>query len=202
MAHTTTHDPNLYYVPHGTKWPIVGSFALFFTVFGAANWMNGHVGIGKGLMVLGLALLVVMLFGWFGTVIRESIAGFYNRKVDISFRMGMMWFIFSEVMFFAAFFGALFYARQFSVPWLGGEGVKIDHLGIRALYNHEIDDDGLTEVTASRIPHNDVHGISPSSRDIDLVREVGSSLGVMCKDDVPVGRYVAAIIQCERHRCP
>ena len=39
--------------------------------------------------------------------------------------MGMMWFIFSEVMFFAAFFGALLYARQFSVPWLGGEGVKI-----------------------------------------------------------------------------
>jgi cytochrome c oxidase subunit 3 len=38
--------------------------------------------------------------------------------------MGMMWFIFSEVMFFAAFFGALFYTRQLSVPWLGGEGAK------------------------------------------------------------------------------
>ncbi|HET9484534.1 MAG TPA: cytochrome c oxidase subunit 3 [Xanthomonadales bacterium] len=122
MAHSTTHDPNLYYVPHGTRWPIVGSFALFFTVLGAANWMNGHPASGKGLMVLGIALLLVMLFGWFGTVIRESIAGFYNHKVDISFRMGMMWFIFSEVMFFAAFFGALFYARLFSVPWLGGEG--------------------------------------------------------------------------------
>ena len=122
MAHATTHDPNLYYVPHGTKWPIVGSFALFFTLSGAASWVNGHPGMGKGLMVLGFALLLVMLFGWFGTVIRESIAGFYNRKVDVSFRMGMMWFIFSEVMFFAAFFGALFYARMYSVPWLGGEG--------------------------------------------------------------------------------
>jgi cytochrome c oxidase subunit 3 len=39
--------------------------------------------------------------------------------------MGMMWFIFSEVMFFAAFFGALFYARVLSVPWLGGEGTKV-----------------------------------------------------------------------------
>ena len=39
--------------------------------------------------------------------------------------MGMMWFIFSEVMFFAAFFGALFYARSLSVPWLGGEGTKV-----------------------------------------------------------------------------
>ncbi len=122
MAHTTTHDPNLYYVPHGTKWPIVGSFALLFTVGGAAVWLNGNALAGKLAMALGLALLVIMLFGWFGTVIHESIAGFYNRKVDISFRMGMLWFIFSEVMFFAAFFGALFYARIYSVPWLGGDG--------------------------------------------------------------------------------
>ncbi len=61
-----------------------------------------------------------MLFGWFGTVIRESEGGYYNDDVDTSFRMGMGWFIFSEVMFFACFFGALFYARGISVPWLGG----------------------------------------------------------------------------------
>jgi cytochrome c oxidase subunit 3 len=61
-----------------------------------------------------------MLFGWFGTVIRESEGGIYNADVDTSFRMGMGWFIFSEVMFFAAFFGALFYARNIAVPWLGG----------------------------------------------------------------------------------
>ena len=73
----------------------------------------------------GFALLVVLFFGWFGTVIGENQRGIYNLQVDRSFRMGMMWFIFSEVMFFAAFFGALFYARQLSVPWLGGEGVKI-----------------------------------------------------------------------------
>jgi cytochrome c oxidase subunit 3 len=65
-----------------------------------------------------------MLFGWFGTVIGESEKGMYNGQVDVSFRWGMTWFIFSEVMFFAAFFGALFYARHFSVPWLGGEGAK------------------------------------------------------------------------------
>jgi len=55
-------------------------------------------------------------------VIRESLAGTYNKQVDVSFRMGMLWFIFSEVMFFGAFFGTLFYARNYSVPWLGGEG--------------------------------------------------------------------------------
>ena len=62
-----------------------------------------------------------MMFGWFGTVIRESEAGIYNEQVDRSFRWGMGWFIFSEVMFFAAFFGALYYARQLAIPWLAGD---------------------------------------------------------------------------------
>ena len=110
-----------YYVPHGSHWPIVGSFGLVFTVGGAALWLN-ESDIGKVVMAVGIALLLVMMFGWFGTVIRESLKGLYNKQVDTSFRMGMMWFIFSEVMFFAAFFGALFYARTLSVAWLGGEG--------------------------------------------------------------------------------
>jgi cytochrome c oxidase subunit 3 len=110
-----------YYVPHGTHWPILGSFGLFFTVGGAAMWMN-ELEPGKYVMVLGIACLLSMLFGWFRTVIGESLGGLYTKQVDTSFRMGMMWFIFSEVMFFAAFFGALFYTRMFSVPWLGGEG--------------------------------------------------------------------------------
>ncbi len=110
-----------YYVPHGTRWPILGSFGLFFTVGGAALWLN-EVAAGKFVMVLGIATILSMMFGWFRTVIGESIAGTYNKQVDTSFRMGMMWFIFSEVMFFAAFFGALFYARNLSVPWIGGEG--------------------------------------------------------------------------------
>ena len=70
-------------------------------------------------------MLVLMFIFWFGTVIGENEHGMYNMAVDRSFRMGMMWFIFSEVMFFAAFFGALFYARELSVPWLSGHGVKV-----------------------------------------------------------------------------
>jgi len=121
MSDAAHADPNVYYVPHGTKWPIVGSFGLLFTLGGAALWLNEHP-IGKMTMLLGVAIILFMVFGWFGTVIRESVAGTYNKQVDTSFRMGMMWFIFSEVMFFAAFFGALFYARALSVPWIGGEG--------------------------------------------------------------------------------
>jgi cytochrome c oxidase subunit 3 len=123
MAHTeiTAPDPSHYYVPHGSHWPIIGSFGLLFTVGGAGLWLN-EANIGKPIMAVGVALILFMMFGWFGTVIRESLRGYYNKQVDTSFRMGMMWFIFSEVMFFAAFFGALFYARTLSVPWLGGGG--------------------------------------------------------------------------------
>jgi len=76
-------------------------------------------------VLVGLLAVTYMFVGWFGTVIGESQAGMYNDGVDRSFRMGMMWFIFSEVMFFGAFFGALYYTRQLSVPWLGGEGTKL-----------------------------------------------------------------------------
>jgi cytochrome c oxidase subunit 3 len=121
--HHAPVDHSKYYVPHGTPWPIIGSVALFTTMLGVVSWLNDW--FGPQLFVVGLALVAVMFVGWFRTVINESEEGFYNLEVDRSFRMGMIWFIFSEVMFFAAFFGALFYARQLSVPWIGGEGVKV-----------------------------------------------------------------------------
>jgi cytochrome c oxidase subunit III len=120
---TTNSDSNKYYLPHGSPWPIVGSVALFCLMAGAVSWLNDWA--GGWAMLPGLLLLIGMFFGWFSTVINENQQGVYNQSVDRSFRMGMMWFIFSEVMFFAAFFGALFYARQLAVPWLGGEGVKV-----------------------------------------------------------------------------
>jgi cytochrome c oxidase subunit III len=121
QAHAA-HGGDKYYIPHGSKWPIVGSVSLFTTMLGVSAWLNGFT--GPWVFYFGLALVAFMFFGWFGTVIGESQAGMYNDGVDRSFRMGMMWFIFSEVMFFGAFFGALYYTRQLSVPWLGGEGSK------------------------------------------------------------------------------
>ncbi|HEU4619092.1 MAG TPA: cytochrome c oxidase subunit 3 [Gammaproteobacteria bacterium] len=112
-----------YYVPHGTRWPIFGSIGLFSIMSGTALWLN-QVHVGTYLIWFGLAVLAVMLFGWFGTVIAESQRGAYNAQVDRSFRWGMSWFIFSEVVFFGVFFGALFYARQLVVPWLAGEGSR------------------------------------------------------------------------------
>jgi len=121
MAQAHSHDANLYYVPHGSRWPFFGSIAMFVTMVGLAGWFN-DLTWGMWTFYTGIALLLAVLTGWFGDVVRESVSGRYNRQVDVSFRMGMIWFIFSEVMFFAAFFGPLFYARQFALPWLSGEG--------------------------------------------------------------------------------
>ena len=113
-----------YYVPQPSHWPITGAVALLFMGSGAAFWFNGYPA-GPWMAAGGFALLVFMLFGWFGTVIGESEGRLYNKKVDVSFRWSMSWFIFSEVMFFAAFFGALFYVRNLSVPELGSLGAKL-----------------------------------------------------------------------------
>jgi len=110
-----------YYVPHGSKWPIIATIGVCTAMVGGSSLLNGN-DIGKYILAIGLALVVYMMVGWFSTVINESEQGMYDDQVDTSFRMGMIWFIFSEVMFFAAFFGALFYVRTYSLPWLGGEG--------------------------------------------------------------------------------
>ena len=113
-----------YYFAPPSKWPVVGSTALLFlAVSGVLLFNSYHVGWIP--FAIGFLILLYMLFGWFGTVIHESEGGLFNRQVDMSFRWAMSWFIFSEVMFFAAFFGALFYARQYSVPWLGDIENKI-----------------------------------------------------------------------------
>jgi len=111
--------------------------------FGGVLWMNG-VGAGPWTVIAGMAIMIYMLFGWFGTVIHESEGGKFNKQVDLSFRWGMSWFIFSEVMFFAAFFGALFYMRVLSVPWLAsGETMELIWPGFAA--NWPISGPGIEE---------------------------------------------------------
>ena len=116
----TTHTDEHYYVPHGSHWPVVGSIGLLLLMTGVSSWLNG-ADFGFYVMLAGFATLIFMITGWFGTVIGDSQGGVYHAQVDKSFRQGMFWFIVSEVMFFAAFFGALYYARNMSIPWLGGE---------------------------------------------------------------------------------
>jgi cytochrome c oxidase subunit 3 len=115
-----------YYLPQPSMWPIIGSVALLLMAVGGVMTMR-EIHNGGWVLLAGVAILFFMMFGWFREVIRDSEAGRYNEQVDASFRWSMSWFIFSEVMFFAAFFGALFYTRVLSVPWLG-EGDTMQQL--------------------------------------------------------------------------
>ena len=122
-----------YYVPHSSIWPIVGSVALFLTAYGGVNFIHQSTekvaaegSFGGPLFFVGLATIAFMMFGWFSTVIRENLDGMVSEQLDRSYRMGMAWFIVSEIMFFLAFFGALFYARIISVPWLAGAGNNLE----------------------------------------------------------------------------
>lgn len=119
-----SHETGSYYVPAPSTFPIIGSTAVLFMGSGAALTMN-KMETGYWLLAIGLTILVYMLFGWFGTVASESESGKYDAQVDKSFRWGMSWFIFTEVMFFCAFFGALYYMRNFSIPWLAEESTVL-----------------------------------------------------------------------------
>lgn len=118
MSATSGGQP-YYYVPHPSRHPAFAAFGLFFVIFGAAQWING-ADWGKWSVLFGLLWLFWVLFQWFGDAISESEGGQYSRRVEYSFRWSMSWFIFSEVMFFGAFFTALWWMRSHSVPALGG----------------------------------------------------------------------------------
>jgi cytochrome c oxidase subunit 3 len=127
MSTESSHQE--YYVPAQSRLPIFMATALFITVFGAGNWMNDATAqeatLGSQIIfICGALLLAGTMYAWFAKVIKENQEGMYSPQLNRSFVWGMSWFIFSEVMFFAAFFGALYYVRNMAVPWLAGEGDK------------------------------------------------------------------------------
>ncbi len=119
---SSTHAAPHYYVPGPSKWPLFGGISLLTTMAGASAWVNGY-SWGPAANFAGIIAMLLVLYFWFGDAIKESEGGQYGKNIDLSYRWSMSWFIFSEVMFFGAFFGALFYARSISLPWLA----DLDH---------------------------------------------------------------------------
>ncbi len=122
MSSNATGTTPYYYVPQPSRHPATAAVGLLIIIFSAAEWING-ADWAKWTLLVGFLWLFTVLFQWFRDAIGESESGQYGRKIDVSYRWSMSWFIFSEVMFFGAFFGALFYARTISMPWLG----DLDH---------------------------------------------------------------------------
>ena len=113
-----------YFVPGPSRWPLLTGLSMLATMMGASGWVNDQPW-GPYVNIAGILSTILVLYFWFGDAIGESESGKYNHRIDLSFRWSMSWFIFSEVMFFGAFFGALFYARLVSMPWLGDLDNKI-----------------------------------------------------------------------------
>lgn len=107
-----------YFVPAPSRFPVLASVGLFFVIFGAAQWINGHTW-GAYSLAGGLIFWAFVLQQWFRAAIGESEGGLYGDRIDVSYRWSMSWFIFSEVMFFGAFFGALFWTRLHALANLG-----------------------------------------------------------------------------------
>ena len=119
MSAATPHGAQPYYfVPAPSRFPALAALGLFLVIFGAGQWINSHAW-GAYVLLAGFALVVFILQQWFRTAIGESESGLYSDRIDVSFRWSMSWFIFSEVMFFSAFFGALFWTRVHALPNLG-----------------------------------------------------------------------------------
>ena len=119
QAHGNSHGsaPH-YFIPNPSRHPVLASLGLLFVILGAGQWING-ADWGKYSLLAGMVIWLTVLFQWFSEAVSESEGGQYGHKIDLSFRWSMSWFIFSEVMFFGAFFTALWWARAHSVPELG-----------------------------------------------------------------------------------
>ena len=126
---TTPH----YYVPEPSPFPALTSLGLFFVILGATFWVN-DIAWGKYSLLAGMVIWLFILFKWFSAAVSESESGLYGRKIDLSFRWSMSWFIFSEVMFFGAFFSALWWARAHSVPMLGSLDNALLWPGFKAVW--------------------------------------------------------------------
>lgn len=122
---SATPAKDRYFVPEPSAWPFMLTVGLVLALIGVSNFLESK-SFGEIPLIGGSALAIYIIFRWFGGIIRESESGLYGPQVDRTYRWSMAWFIFSEVMFFAAFFGALFYARSLSLPWLAGAGEKIE----------------------------------------------------------------------------
>ncbi len=118
MSSTSNGQTPYYYVPSPSRHPAMAALGLFFVILGASQWVNGQ-DWGRYALFFGLFFWLFVLYQWFSDSVHESETGQYGHKVDLSFRWSMSWFIFSEVMFFGAFFSALWWARVHSVPMLG-----------------------------------------------------------------------------------
>lgn len=116
--HDADHD---FFVPERSIWPLVNCTGVGLFMFGIVAWLHMEpTAIGQ-LMVAGGLLIALMGAGsWWRAAINESRARGFEKVphvLELGNRYGIIFFIVSEIMFFAAFFAAYFYLGQFNISW-------------------------------------------------------------------------------------
>ncbi|MFC0245159.1 cytochrome c oxidase subunit 3 [Falsochrobactrum ovis] len=119
-VHQKNHD---YHIIDPSPWPIIGSVGVFVLALGGIAWMRylnsdalnffGANLASPWLFFIGLAVVLYCMYGWWADTVKEAHEGHHTRVVSLHLRYGMMMFIASEVMFFAAWFWAFFDASLF-----------------------------------------------------------------------------------------
>ncbi|WP_119678824.1 cytochrome c oxidase subunit 3 [Indioceanicola profundi] len=100
-----------YHLVDPSPWPLLSSFAAGLLATGAVLQFHD---MGWYLLAAGFVAVLACMFGWWRDVVRESVVQkAHSPIVKIGLRYGMVLFIASEVMFFAAFFWAFFDASLF-----------------------------------------------------------------------------------------
>ncbi len=114
MSSTKKHP---YHLVDPSPWPLVTSIGVLLTAIGGVLAMRG---IDKYLFLGGLATILYAAYCWWRDVVKESNqSGVYTKEVQTGLRIGMVLFIASEVMFFAAFFWGYFDAALFPMDAIG-----------------------------------------------------------------------------------
>ena len=112
------HD---YHLVDPSPWPLAGAGAALVMAVGAVMWLAQHKGspifgvsFGGTLFFAGLAGVLAVMYVWWSDIIREAQEqGHHTKVVQLHHRYGMILFIFSEVMFFVAWFWAFFNSSFF-----------------------------------------------------------------------------------------
>ncbi len=112
-----THSGSNYYVPPPSHYPVTINLGLFVLALGFILRIN-TIASGVVPILAGMAIVLYGAFGWVGSIICEDESGNYRPWEDRSFRIGMAYFILSEIAFFASFLLALMYVRVFALPEL------------------------------------------------------------------------------------
>jgi cytochrome c oxidase subunit 3 len=103
----------------------MSAFALFG---GAVLWFHDNP-YGVPVMLAGFVMVLVTMFNWWSTTIKESHEGYHTPVVQLHLRYGMIMFIASEVMFFLAWFWAFFTSSLFPAVSTGGvwppQGIEV-----------------------------------------------------------------------------